>query len=146
MVSVKTSARPELKEPVQAFAAKLAEGRDTIPLAEFAALFGADEALLERIRQRGDIVFKADTFSNDGPDMVVPANKVEIEIPSLLHGAWSVSPGGFTLTFKHKDFTVRACAQVAILRKCFDLRELRATPEAIELDFGGTLADRRYTF
>jgi hypothetical protein len=41
---------------------------------------------------------------------------------------------------------VRACLQVAIFRKCFDLREIRATESDLALDFGGPPADRRYTF
>ena len=146
MAPVKTAHRPELKERAHAFAAKLNKGRDAIPLADFAALFGADDALLERVATRGDIKFKPESFSNDGPELVVPAGSVELEISSLLRGTWSAAPGGFTLTFPHKDFTIRACASVAIVRKCFDLREIRATPDAIELDFGSTLADRRYTF
>jgi hypothetical protein len=64
--------------------------------------------------------------------------------PGLL--TWAAADGGFTLTFPSADFTVRACATIAILRKCFDLKEIRATPSDIALDFGGGLADRRYTF
>jgi len=143
---MKTSKRPELKEPVLAFAAKLNESTGAVPLADLAALFGAPPDVLERVRARGNLVRKGDRFSNDGPDLVVPAGKVELEIPSLLRGTWSAGPDSFTLTFPSKDFTVRACAQIAIVRKCFDLAEVRGSANDIVLDFGGTFADRRYTF
>jgi len=143
---MKTIPRPELREPVQAFARLLAEGRERIPLASFAALFGAEEELLAPVRKRGDLVFAGDRFSNDGPDLAVKAGRVEIEIPSLIQGRWSAFPEGFALAFPLPDFGVRACAQVAFLRKCFDLKEIRATATEIVLDFGGGLADRRYTF
>jgi hypothetical protein len=143
---MKSSPRPELKAPVLSLAAKLAAAPKAVPLADLAALFGADEAVLARVRTRGDIVFRGDAFSNDGPDLCVPAGKIELEIPSLLRGTWRAEGGGFRLTFPMADFTVRACATIAILRKCFDLREITATPDDLTLDFGGGLADRRYTF
>ena len=42
--------------------------------------------------------------------------------------------------------TYHACARVAVFRKCFDLREIRASASEMVLDFGNVLADRRYTF
>ena len=105
---MKTSPRPELRQPVLALAAKLAEAPEAVPLTDLAALFGADEAVLARVRSRGDIRFRGDVFSNDGPDLCVPAGKVELEIPSLLRGNWSAGEGGFRLTFPMADFTVRA--------------------------------------
>ena len=143
---MKTSARPELREPVLAMAAKLAAGHKTVPLTDFAALFGAGDDLLDKVRSRGDIVFKETRFSNDGPLLVIPAGKVEIEISDLLCGDWSAGPDGFTMKFPSRDFTVRACIRIAIIRKCFGLREIRATHTDISLDFGNALADRRYTF
>ena len=41
---------------------------------------------------------------------------------------------------------LRACAKIAILRKCFDLEEMRADEGSIEIDFGSDVADRRYEF
>ncbi|MHC4548808.1 MAG: hypothetical protein ACYTEZ_08510 [Planctomycetota bacterium] len=143
---MKTSPRPELKDPVLALAAKLQGSPDAIPLTDLARLFGADASVLERVESRGSLVLKGDTFSNDGPELVVPAGQVELEIPILLRGTWAAGPDSFTLTFPSADFTVRACARIAFLRKCFDLREIRATPRDLTLDFGGSLADRRYTF
>ena len=70
----------------------------------------------------------------------------ELEISDLLKGTWSADEAGFSLRFPYRDFTVRACLQVAFFRKCFDLREIRATTGSIELDFGSAVADRRYTF
>jgi hypothetical protein len=143
---LKTSPRPELKAPVLAFLAKLQEQRDEIPLTDLAELFGADDLVLERVATRGNLVFLDDTFSNDGPELVVPAGRVELEIPVLVRGRWAAEPGGFTLSFPLADFAVRACARIAFVRKCFDLREIRATERDLALDFGATLADRRYTF
>jgi hypothetical protein len=143
---LKASPRPELRAPVLAFSAKLQEERDAIPLTDLARLFGADDAVLERVATRGNLVFKDDTFSNDGPELVVAAGRVELEIPGLVRGRWSSESGGFTLSFPLADFAVRACAQIAFMRKCFNLREIRATEHDIALDFGATLADRRYTF
>ena len=143
---MKTSSRPELKGPVLAFAAKLAAAGDEIPLADLAALFGADEEVLRRVGTRGNIRLKGDIFSNDGPQLVVPAGSVELEISDLIRGTWTAADGGFTLTFPSRDFTVRACVRIAIIRKCFDLREIRATGSDLTLDFGDALADRRYTF
>ena len=143
---MQASPRPELKAPVLAFLAKLREERDAIPLTDLARLFGADDAVLERVATRGDLVLKGDTFSNDGPELVVAAGRVELEIPGLVRGRWSATPDGFTLTFPLADFAVRACARIAFMRKCFDLREIRATGSDIALDFGAPLADRRYTF
>ena len=143
---MKEAARPELKEPVLAFLAKLLEPRDEIPLTDLAALFGAGDEVLERVAPRGNLAFKGDTFSNDGPELVVPAGRVELEIPVLVRGRWAAEPGAFTLSFPLADFTVRACARVAFVRKCFDLREIRATESELTLDFGAPLADRRYTF
>lgn len=143
---MKTSPRPELKEPVLAFAARLHERAGEIPLTDLARLFGAGDDVLDRVRSRGSLVFKDDSFSNDGPELIVPAGRVELEIPALLRGTWSAGTAAFTLTFPLGDFSVRACAQIAILRKCFELKELRATERDLTLDFGSSLADRRYTF
>lgn len=143
---MKSSSRPELRAPVAAFAARLAAGADAVPLADLAALFGADAALLDRVAVRGNLRLRGDVFSNDGPELVVPAGRIELEIPSLIRGTWRASPGAFALAFPHPEFSLRACAHVAVFRKCFDLRELRATADDLELDFGGSLADRRYTF
>lgn len=140
------SPRPELKAPVLAFLAKLQEARDEIPLTDLAGLFGADDAVLDRVATRGNLVFVGDTFSNDGPELIVPAGRVELEIPVLVRGQWAADAAGFRLSFPLADFAVRACARIAFLRKCFDLREIRATEGDLTLDFGGTLADRRYTF
>jgi len=143
---VTTSERPELKQPVADFAEKLAAGTRCIPLAELAQLFGAEGDLMTTVASRGDIVFTDDGFSNDGPDLVVPAGSVELEIPMIVKGTWSSSPGGFTLTFPFTDFAPRACAQVMIIRKCFDLKQMRATPTDLTLDFGNEMVNRRYTF
>jgi len=143
---MQTSARPELREPVLAFARKLQEGHDEIPLTDLAALFGADEAVLGQVRPRGALALKGEVFSNAGPQLVLPAGRVELEISDLLRGTWSAGPDTFTLRFPSRDFTVRACVRVAFLRKCFDLREIRATGHDLVLDFGDALADRRYTF
>lgn len=140
------SARPELREAVQALHGKLLMSPARIPLADVAALFGAGPEVLERVRSRGDLVLKGDAFSNDGPELVVPAGKVELEISDLLKGTWSADASGFALRFPYRDFTVRACLQVAFFRKCFELREIRATASDIALDFGNAVADRRYTF
>jgi hypothetical protein len=102
--------------------------------------------VLEHVRRRGNLVLKGDGFSNDGPALTVPAGKVELEISDLLKGTWAADDRGFVLRFPYRDFTVRACLQIAIFRKCFDLREIRATGSDITLDFGGPPADRRYTF
>lgn len=141
-----TQGRPELKQPVADFAEKLAAGTRTIPLAELAQLFGAGGDLLATVSSRGDIVFTDDGFSNDGPELVVPAGRVELEIPMIVRGTWSASPGGFTLVFPSAEFAPRACAQIMILRKCFELKEMRATPTELTLDFGNEMANRRYTF
>ena len=76
----------------------------------------------------------------------VPAGKAELEISDLLKGTWSADASGFVLRFPSRDFTVRACLQIAFFRKCFELREIRATASEIALDFGNAVADRRYTF
>lgn len=143
---MKTSPRPELRAPVEAFGARLRADPETIPLADLAALFGADEALLERVRARGDLKLEDGRFVNDGPELVVPAGKVELEIPNVLSGTWRADADGFALAFPMPEFTLRACATVAVFRKCFDLRELRASANDLVLDFGGGIADRRYTF
>lgn len=143
---MKEAARPELREPVLAFLAKLREPREEIPLTDLAALFGAGDEVLARVAGRGNLVFRGDTFSNDGPELVMPAGRVELEIPILVRGRWVAEPDRFTLSFPLADFTVRACARVAFVRKCFDLREIRATSSDLTLDFGAALADRRYTF
>jgi hypothetical protein len=143
---MKTSPRPELREPVAAFAARLEGGERAVPLADLAALFGAGGDLLDQVAGRGDIAFTDDSFSNDGPELVLPAGRVELEIPSLIRGKWSGGEGSFTLTFPLSEFAPRACARIAFLRKCFELKELRATPNDMVLDFGSDVADRRYTF
>ena len=130
-----------------AFASKLEGGQREIPLADLAELFGAGEDLLERVRTRGAIVFReTGTFSNDGPELVLPAGRIELELPSLVRGEWSCGDGGFALRFTMAEFSIRACAKIAILRKCFDLSELRATPDDLVLDFGNDLVSRRYAF
>jgi hypothetical protein len=141
-----SQARPELKDAVLSLLAKLRDGRSAIPLADVAALFGAGEEVLDLVRPRGNLVLRGDGFSNDGPELVVPAGKVELEISDLLKGTWAADANGFVLRFPFRDFTVRACLQIAFFRKCFDLREIRATASSIDLDFGGPPADRRYTF
>jgi len=140
------SLRPELREAVHSLHAKLLARPPEIPLADVAALFGAGEEVLALVRPRGNLVLRGDAFSNDGPELVVPAGKVELEIADLLKGTWSADESGFVLRFPFKDFTVRACLQIAFFRKCFDLREIRAAKDSIELDFGGPPADRRYEF
>jgi hypothetical protein len=143
---VETRSRPELKAPVQAFAARLAEGAERIPLTDLAALFGAQPDVLGQVGQRGDIRLRDGTFTNDGPELVIPAGRAEIEVPSLLRGNYASEPGGFHLQFPQADFTIRACITLAVFRKCFDLKELHATPTELVLDFGGGPVDRRFTF
>jgi hypothetical protein len=140
------TARPELKAAVSGLHAKLRGGASEIPLADVAALFGAAEEVLALVRQRGNLVLRGDSFSNDGPELVVAAGKVELEIADLLKGTWAADAQGFVLRFPLRDFTVRACLQIAFFRKCFELREIRATEIDLALDFGGPPADRRYTF
>ena len=140
------SERPEVREAVLSLHRRLLGRPEGIPLADVAALFGAGPEVIERVRSRGDLVLKGDAFSNDGPELVVPAGKVELEISDLLKGTWSADDAGFVLRFPYRDFTVRACLQIAFFRKCFELREIRATKSSIELDFGNAVADRRYTF
>jgi len=143
---MQTQPRPELREPVLAFAARLHHGDREIPLTEMAALFGAPADLLDQVRARGDLVFKDEVFSNDGPELSVPAGKVELEIPSLIRGNWTSDAAGFALTFPLAEFAPRACAKIAFFRKCFELRELRTTQSDITLDFGNDMANRCYTF
>jgi len=143
---VKTSERPELRETVLAFAARLIAGDKTIPLADLAALFGADESDRARVATRGDLVLANGRITNDGPELVVEAGRIELEIPSLLRGDVTSDDEGFRLVFPLGEFSVRACVTIAILRKCFELKELRATCSDLVLDFGNDLADRRYTF
>ena len=143
---MKTQPRPELKAPVTEFAARLREGPERIPLTELAALFGAPAEVMDRVASRGDIVFRGEVFSNDGPELVARAGKVELEIPSLMRGTYAVSDEGFRMTFPSAEFSLRACVTVAIIRKCFELKEMRATASELVLDFGSSLADRRYTF
>ncbi len=138
--------RPELRQAVLGLHEKLLARPAEIPLADMAALFGAGEEVLAVVRPRGNLVLRGDGFSNDGPELVVPAGKVEIEIADLLKGTWSADANGFVLRFPFRDFTVRACLQIAFFRKCFDLREIRATKTDVALDFGGPPADRRYSF
>jgi len=140
------AARPELKEAVRALHRKLLAAPDEIPLEDVAALFGAGDEVLARVRTRGALRLDGDKFSNDGPELVVRAGRVELEIPDLLKGTWQAGPEGFVLRFPLKDFTVRACLQIAFFRKCFELGEIRATERDLSLDFGGGPADRRYTF
>ncbi len=143
---MKTQPRPELGEPVTAFAERLRGQPDKIPLTELATLFGAPPEVMDRVASRGDVVFRGEVFSNDGPELVASAGKVELEIPSLMRGTYAVSDEGFRLTFPSAEFSLRACATVAIIRKCFELKEMRATASDLVLDFGSSLADRRYTF
>ncbi|MHC4956962.1 MAG: hypothetical protein ACYTGN_01205 [Planctomycetota bacterium] len=143
---MKSAHRPELGPPVAAFAAKLREGAPEIPLTDMASLFGAPEELLGVVAGRGPIRFKAETFTNAGPELVLEAGRVELEIPDVLRGRWSVDDEGFLLEFPSGEFAPRACGKIAFLRKCFELREMRATAGDITLDFGSDLASRRYTF
>jgi hypothetical protein len=143
---VRTTARPELRQPVAAFAAKLAGGVRSIPLAELAQLFGVSGAVLDEVRRRGDIKLTDDTMVNDGPDLVVPAGMVEVEIPMIVRGSYRVEPDGFVVNFPSADFAPRACVQIAILRKCFELKEMRATARDLTLDFANEMVDQRYTW
>ncbi|MHC4955951.1 MAG: hypothetical protein ACYTGZ_19055 [Planctomycetota bacterium] len=143
---MKTSSRPELKEPVLAFARRLAAGEEFIPLADLAALFGAGGELMETVGSRGQIRFFDGKFTNDGPELVVPAGKVELEIPNLMRGRFTSDGDAFKLSFPSAEFSLRACVRIAIIRKCFDLQEMRATADSLEIDFGNDLANRRYEF
>ena len=144
---MKTSPRPELGEPVAAFAARLASGEREIPLADLAQLFGAPPEVRELVAGRGNVVFaEGGVFSNDGPELVVPAGSVELEVPSLMRGDWESAGPDFTLRFPMAEFAPRVCAQLALFRKCFELGRMSATGSEIVLDFGSELANRRYTF
>ena len=143
---MKTSIRAELREPVGAFIDRLASGESDVPLRDLAGLFGAEGDILDIAATRGSIRFVDGKFTNDGPDLSVPAGRVELEVPNLLRGKFVSSADGFTMTFPTAEFSLRACAKIAILRKCFDLRELRAGRHFLELDFGNAVADRRYEF
>jgi len=140
------AARPELKAPVLAFLARLERGDERIPLAELAALFGAPPELLGRVAKRGDILFREGGFSNDGPELLVEAGRVELEIPSLLKGRHHAGNGTFLLEFPVAEFAPRACVSVAFFRKCFELRQMRGGAGELVLDFGSAVADRRFTF
>ncbi|MEM8882648.1 MAG: hypothetical protein AAGD14_01100 [Planctomycetota bacterium] len=143
---MKSSRRDELREPVHAFAARLASGEPTIPLQDLAAMFGAQGAVLAQVAKRGDIRLNEGKFVNDGPDLVLQAGSVELEIPNLMRGTYTSDGPAFSLRFPNPEFSLRACAKIAVLRKCFDLFEVRADAGFIELDFGNGLADRRYEF
>jgi len=143
---MKSSPRPELQEPLLAFTERLHARAETIPLTVLASLFGAPDDALEHIATRGDIQFRGEIFSNDGPDLVVSAGRIDLEIPSLMRGQVELVPGGFLLSFPLEEFSLKACMTVAIIRKCFVLKEMRASPDDMVLDFGNMLADRRYTF
>ena len=71
---------------------------------------------------------------------------MELEIPMLIRGEWTSDTSGFVLRFPMAEFAPRACASIAFFRKCFELRELRATDHDLNLDFGNDMADRCYTF
>ena len=143
---MKTQQRPELKERVLAFARRLQAAEEFIPIADLAALFGADDSLRAKAAERGDIRFVDGRFTNDGPELVIPAAAVELEIPNLIRGRFVSDGDAFTLTFPSAEFTLRACVRIAILRKCFDLREMRADATSLEIDFGNEIANRRYEF
>lgn len=143
---MKTSERAELRGPVCAFIDRLSGGAESVPLQDLASLFGAEGDLLNQVAQRGDIRFVDGKFSNDGPDLSVPAGRVELEVPNLLRGRYQSTADGFTLSFPSPEFSLRACAKISILRKCFELRELRAARDSLEIDFGNPIADRRYEF
>ena len=81
-----------------------------------------------------------------GPDLVIPAGAVELEIPNLMRGRYVAGADSFTLSFPSAEFTLRACIKIAILRKCFDLKEMRADAHSLEIDFGNEIANRRYEF
>ena len=143
---MKTQSRPELKERVHTFARRLHANEEFIPIAELAALFGADDSLQAKAAERGDIRFFDGRFTNDGPELVIPAGAVELEIPNLMRGRYVSGDDAFTLTFPSAEFSLRACVRIAILRKCFDLREMRADANSLEIDFGNDIANRRYEF
>ena len=129
-----------------AFAQRLRAGDEFVPLAELAALFGGDDDVQQHAATRADIRFFDGKFINDGPDLIVRAGVVELEIPNLVRGTYESGPDTFKLRFPNAEFTLRACVKIAILRKCFELREMRADSTSIELDFGSELANRRYEF
>jgi hypothetical protein len=143
---VRTARRPELRAPAEALGRLLRGGATRVPLAQLAALFGATGEALDRARARGDLVLDGGRFSNSGPAFTAPAGSVEIEIPDLLRGRWAADERGWSLAFDGPDFCPRACAQIAFFRKCFDLRQIRATQGDLTLDFGSDLADRRFEF
>lgn len=143
---MRTDRRPELRAPAEALGRLLHAGAARVPLTQVAALFGAAGEALERARTRGDLVLEGARFSNSGPAFTAPAGRVEVEVPDLLRGRWTVDASGWSLTFDVPDFCPRACAQIAFFRKCFDLREIRATDRDLTLDFGSDLADRRFEF
>lgn len=140
------SSRPELRAPVLEFLDRLRRGEERIPLADLAALLGAPPEVRERVARRGDLLFRGGTFSNDGPELVIAAGKVELEIPSLLRGTAATGADGFRLAFPDGEFAPRACATLAFFRKCFELKEMRGGAGGLAFDFGNPLADRRYTF
>ena len=129
-----------------AFAQRLRAGDEFIPLAELAALFGGDDELQQRAATRGDIRFFDGKFINDGPELIVKAGVVELEIPNLVRGTYETGADTFRLSFPNAEFTLRACVKIAILRKCFDLQQMRADSTSLELDFGSEIASRRYEF
>lgn len=131
---------------MEALGRLLRAGAARVPLTQVAALFGATGEALERARARGDLVLEGARFSNSGPAFAAPAGRVEIEIPDLLRGRWAADERGWWLTFDGPDFCPQACAQLAFFRKCFDLREIRATDRDLTLDFGSVVADRRFEF
>ena len=143
---MKTETRPELRAPAEALGRLLRAGAERIPMADVAALFGAKGEALEKARARGDLVVRGGRFSNGGAPIVAPAGRVEVEIPDLLRGSCRADDSGWSLAFELPDFCPRACAQIAFFRKCFDLREIRATASGLTLDFGSDLADRRFEF
>ena len=101
-----------------------AQGEFSIPVLDFVRIFapGAKEAELEKVAERGDIRFKADSENGGtfqlavGPQATFELGRegLAMRVPAHMSGEYELRPSAFHITFKSGE-ELEGCKRILVL-------------------------------
>jgi hypothetical protein len=158
MFPVKRLVWPEMKEVAIGLIDRMREGHKSgafsIPVVDFLKIFSpySNEAELEKIRERGDIEFKADSqesglFSLANGDTAVfdlHRESFVIRIPTRMSGRYTLSSDGFTIKFNPGE-ELEGCKRLFILI-CNRVVSVEVTSKRVQIHLPISMLDLTVDF